>query len=836
MHKRFKYITFMLTFVITLITCSGCFEESVSEAKKPIPKVSLITSPANITYREMSEELYIGYLGAQRDFALVVDNLQHNYDYNKGGCQTSETVGCASAMGQLLIQYGLKAAEFTGVSSDKNVLIYYISATEFMKFGKGNDDGNWLTFLSPSHNFKSSADQDSIDEFNKSENVIKNSCGTGSEEKMCLYAKDMATQGYSPEAGNSMVLLFHAGDFAGMVTDKQLDPNGNLNTSVEYDNVIVDTNPNSQVYKNYYSALIKAVKEKVLVSNTTADSSVKAKKRTIKQIETIDELIDLVEGKGDYTEVNDFLLLITSEGFLDEKIGENYNYESVEKALKGDGPKGQYSGIDGALDNAINNILLLFNTASSYNDNCAVESNAFTNFLKKALETLLAVGAGAAIGAAIGTAIFPGVGTIVGGIIGGLIGWFANDAVGDMLKDANGITGDKYCKIMIAALNDFEVNVPIYSYKIGSFGDYRPYVSQPDFVVEGNLSKYRNERLDPRLTEYYNQNAHRCLTQNVKVGVANGVISMFVQGLAQQYNYADKCETELVKTIVGGFGGSPSLLMFIDNKKADDLHGRATTQLIREMLFSWGLTQIGNMYTLLTNNTLSNMGITLSAAQKVYNMRYCVSTSDMPSCDGLTSTYVSYSNDGDRPEYVGTLDPAKGITINLLDVYKEESNKLINAKPSDYIFKIDEADAYNKKTESSGWSQVGTVGDMGEELTIATLQGKVNDSFQANKSSWYSVKSGELTYLISDNAVIGYKTKIVDSDVENTVEYYWDGTTEYIFTESGIASDVANSKYLTVTTMQNKNNLSVTGSHKDLYIYIEYETGDNETNVFTYIF
>ena len=831
MHKCFKYLTFMLTFAITLITCSGCFESSnVGEAKKPAAKVSLTTSPANITYREMSEELYIGYLGAQRVFALVVDNLQYNYDHNKGGCQTSEDVGCASAMGQLLIQYGLKATEFTGVASDKNVLIYYVSADVFMNFGKGNEDGNWLTYLAPS------SGNDEYSDFNKSEQVIKNSCGTGSDEKMCKYAKDIATKGYSAEAGNSMVLLFHAGDFAGMITDKQLDPQGNLNTSVEYDNVVKDTNPETKVYKNYYSALIRNLKEFARVSNTTADSSVKAKKRTVKQIETIEELIDLVEGKGEYSEVTDFLLLITSEGFLEEKIGNNYNYTSIENALNGNGPTNQNSGVGGAINNAINNILLLFNTASSYNDNCAVESDAFANFLRKALETLLAVGAGAAIGAAIGSMIFPGIGTVVGGILGGIIGWFANKAVEDKLKDANGITGDKYCKIAIAALNEFEINVPVYSYKIGSFGDYNPSIKKPHLVIEGNLSKYKNNTMDPKLKEYYEANKMTCLTQNVKVGVAEGIASMIIGNLATQYNYADKCEAKLVRSIVGGFQGSPSLLLFVGNEQADDLHGRATTQLIREMLFSWGLTQIGNMYTLLTNSTLSNMGVTVSAAQKVNDLRYCVSTSDMPSCDGLPVTHINYTNDSDKPAYVGTLDAANGININLIDDYKRASNTIINNNLSDYEFKINNADAYNKKTSSSGWYQVGTLGDMGDELTLAALRESVRDKFNENKNSWYSVKFGEHVYLISDNAVIGYTSQTIDSDVENVVEYYWDGTNEYIFSESRVSATFADTNFLTVAAMQNKDNIAISGSHKDLYVYIVYSTADSDSNVFTYIF
>ena len=88
--------------------------------------------------------------------------------------------------------------------------------------------------------------------------------------------------------------------------------------------------------------------------------------------------------------------------------------------------------------------------------------------------------------------IFPGIGTAVGAVIGGILGFFANLVIGDVLADANGITGDKYCKIMLAALNDFEINVPVYSYKVGSFIDHKPMAGG---TVEGNLTKYVNGKL-----------------------------------------------------------------------------------------------------------------------------------------------------------------------------------------------------------------------------------------------------------------------------------------------------------------------------------------------------
>ena len=815
MHKIFKHITWVLTVAVTLITCSGCFEKTAGDAVEPAPVVTLTTSPANVTYREMSEELYIGYLGAQRDFALLVDNLQYNYDNNKGGCQTNDSVGCASAMGQLLIQHGLKETHFTGKSSDKNVLVYYTSATAFKDFG-GAADG-WLSYLAPSVGSSEHSD------FNRSENVIKNSCGTGSDSDICKYARDIAAYGHSSVVGNAMILLFANGDYAGMISDKMLDPNGNLNTADDHDNVI----KGSISYDEYQSAMVKAIKNKINVASTTADSTVKATKRSLTQINTLDDLKSLVEGKGIYAGIEDYLLLITSEGFLEEKIGNNYAYETAADALNGSGPTPENQGLDGALNNAINNIMLLFNTASSYNDNCAVESDEFMNFLKAALETLLSVGAGAAIGAAVGTMIFPGIGTAVGAVIGGIIGFFANDVIGDMLNDANGITGDKYCKIMTAALNDFEVNVPMYSYKISSFGDYK---GMEDGTVDGNLTKYKNGTMDPLLKEYYDANQVQCLTQNVKIGVASGLASILVGNLAQEYNYADKCEASLVRSIVGGFYGSPSLLLFVNRNKVDDLHGRATTALIRETIFTWGLTQIGNIYNLAVNNSMAGIKVTVGAAQPISGFRYCTSTSETPSCAGLDESYISTNG-----TYVGALKAENGIEIDLTSAYRDASNDIINSNSGDYKFTVPSLASYSKNTSGS-WSRVYTNPEsIGENLPIADLKSKISSKFSEKMDSWYAVNYGGKTFLICNDAIIGYSSEKVESGGELVVEYYWDGTTEYIFKDGWMTSDNANSAYITRDNMQNPGSVKISGAHKGIYIYMPYTAADGSENVYTYI-
>ena len=819
MRKFFKHITWMLTVAITILTCSGCLGNTASDIRPPAAVANLTTAPATVTYREMSEELYIGYLGAQRDFAILVDNLQYNYDNNKGNCQNDENIGCASAMGQLLIKYGLKATKFTGASSDKNVLMYYASADSFMSFGKGNDNGNWLTYLSPT--FSDSEQSD----FNRSESVLRNTCGTGSDALMCKYAKELDEKGYSDVVGHAMILLFHNGDYAGMVTDAQLDPTGSLNSSIYHDNVIKDGGN----YLGYYESMSTMMKTLVTVKDTTADSTISATTRTIEQLYTLDSLINLVEGRGEYEGIHDYLLLITTEGFLEDKIGNNWAYDTVQDAKNGVNLKDKTS----ALDYAVNNIILLLNTASSFNDNCAVETDGFKNFLAAALETLMAVGAGAALGAAIGTMIFPGIGTAVGAVLGGIIGWFANEAVGDMLADSNGITGDKYCKIMTAALNDFEINVPVYSYKISSFGDYKPLGGE---LTAGNLTKYRNGTIDPVLKEYYDKSPTTCFTQSVKVGVAAGLISVVAGSMAQEYNYADRCEVKVVREIVGGFYGSPSLLLFVNGVKVDDLHGRVTTALIREMVFSWGLTQLGNIFTLGSSNTLGGMNLTFSAAQPALGLRYCASTSETPTCEGWFPNFVTHPNYIDlKMPYVGALDASNAITVNFLDEYKETSKKLVKEAANTYKFEIDPMIAYNKKETSNDWHQISTIPEfIGEEKTLETLESEIYQKFIGSPGAWYAVRHNGMTYLISDSAVIGYTPKSIVSNDENVVEYYWDGTNEYIFSAERISSSKANEDFITRATISNPSSVTISGAHKELYFYMEYSTTDGHNNVFTY--
>ena len=101
--------------------------------------------------------------------------------------------------------------------------------------------------------------------------------------------------------------------------------------------------------------------------------------------------------------------------------------------------------------------------------------------------------------------------------------------------------------------------------------------------------------------------------------------------------------------------------------------------------------------------------------------------------------------------------------------------------------------------------------------------------------SWYAVNYGGKTFLICDDAIIGYSSENVESGGDLVVEYYWDGTTEYIFKDGWMTSDNANSAYITRDNMQNPGSVKISGAHKGIYIYMPYTAADGSENVYTYI-
>jgi hypothetical protein len=164
--------------------------------------------------------------------------------------------------------------------------------------------------------------------------------------------------------------------------------------------------------------------------------------------------------------------------------------------------------------------------------------------------------------------------------------------------------------------------------------------------------------------------------------------------------------------------------------------------------------------------------------------------------------------------------------------YKTASNDII--RNASYSFDVPNLGAYNKNPSSYGWSPVSTDPSyIGENLDIATLESNIETKFSENIDSWYAVKYGDMIFLVSDNAIIGCESLETDGDI--VVKYYWDGTTEYAFTESFISGETADATYLTRAILSNPSNVSIAGGHGDLYIYMEYSTNDGSSNVFTYM-
>ena len=77
MKKIYKLISLSLVFVVTLLTASGCGQLKVGDEGTSVGNVELVSTPSFMPLRSMSEELYLGYLGARRDFALIIDNASY---------------------------------------------------------------------------------------------------------------------------------------------------------------------------------------------------------------------------------------------------------------------------------------------------------------------------------------------------------------------------------------------------------------------------------------------------------------------------------------------------------------------------------------------------------------------------------------------------------------------------------------------------------------------------------------------------------------------------------------------------------------------------------------
>lgn len=834
MSKWIKRIDLLLVFIITLITASGCFEDNNTPSKTS-KTLELVSMPSTSTIRFMDEGLYIGYLGAQRDFALIVDNAGYTLEHQTQNCgiegASGNTVGCASTMAKLVMSFGIGTYHFTGESGNQNVLIYYVSSHEFDLFGSPAND-SWYDYMT--------ADEQS--EFKDDDTINALSCGTyASHHSICNISKELSERGYSKAVGNSMLILFENGSIADVITDKEIDPDGEMDngtTNIDVLDMTYFEGSRKPLLDSYYSSIITHLSKQVRVSNATnVYATNSGSEQRPKVLNTLQEVEDLIAGKKG---VGEFLLLIVSDGFISPKIGTNFYYDE-------DGVEREMSSTEG-MNETQKSAMLLLNSVSTYTDNCAVESEPMLNFLKSILRAFLSgtigalsgaalfAGAGALVGSVIpgiGTAIGAGVGAIVGAIAGFFAGLAINKKLEKKLKSANGISDKSYCKIVESALNGIQINVPIYSYKIQG--------------AEKNIAAYKTGSMtDNKLKTFYNNNKTKCLSQYKEVAVPSGLMSFLTDDLDDKYAYADTCQRELLDGIVGGFGGAPSLQLYLQNKKADDLYGRLTSELVNEMMNVWGLKTVGDLYALSATSTRDKMWISFGSAQKIYNPQYCVSENKTPDCAGLSKNSITLSED-----YLYTLEASEGTELDFTGEYKsfsrektreEFTESLINSL--NFNITKDNFNGYGYYTKTSGtWDKVEVKGLSAEESNVTPILDEIKNTLKeqivSDSTNTYQLGYNDVNYILCENGdVIGY-IKSESGEIYEIV-YYYNGETEYVFDDFGVngkkndGSSFVSENYYT-REAYNDSETQIESAH-DFFVYIEYFLeGKSEPSYYTYV-
>ncbi len=747
MRKVFKLTSMLLVFVITIITASACACK-VGNESNTTAVVDLPSTPSFMTLRPMSEDLYFGYLGAKRDFALIIDNEKFTETNKVQNCGESSGIGCASTLTKIVMGYGIKVSLLNGDDSSDNVLMYYTTASSFANYGKTGS--TWFGYLTGLVDTKN----DTI-EANFTDELRNYACNYGSNNSkldMCIYATEMATKGYSDYAGNAMILFFHQGQLVDILTDKQLDPAGIMDdgTSKIDDLDRMDAT-------GYYSSLIEAMSKRTKVSETSHKSSKGTSTQSLEEI-------DLGELKEHIEQEDDFLLLVTSKGFIEQKIGTDYYLDGTNNPIN------------------IGDMMSLFNNESSYLDNCAIENSAFINFLIQLAEDLFSVAAGAGIGAAIGSVI-PGVGTVIGAAAGAVIGFFAGRAAKKEMEEKNNITGDKWCELIKKAFEEVDLNVPVYHYEIGDVQSNLFLYNTPDLKNNKVLNRFGSGYDD--IMKYYNTHKDVCDKQAYKVGVPSGALSVLssIVGdgeLNQEYKYADRCEKAVLSNIIGGLDASPQLMLFSEGSRRDDLTGRITGALITETLTIWGLNTIGDMYTMYTSHAANDMSFSVASYQTITDVKGCISEVEIPECSGQTSlTYTNENING-----VGTMNfnyttQFKNMSINKTSsIITDTAINSINLKKSYYRASANaddwQVDYFDMSTEDGS-------------NAYGTLLQDLKDSVKAAPNK-YLVKYMNNYYVVSNNKVLlGFKSDSTNIIQVSDVFYYYDvdGTKEYIFTDNG---------------------------------------------------
>ena len=166
-------------------------------------------------------------------------------------------------------------------------------------------------------------------------------------------------------------------------------------------------------------------------------------------------------------------------------------------------------------------------------------------------------------------------------------------------------------------------------------------------------------------------------------------------------------------------------------------------------------------------------------------------------------------------------------------LFKQFAKSIISG--SSYRLYLNNLDAYNKKPSGGAWELALMDPEyIGSNLSIVNLQAEINNKFVEKADSIYAIKYGAMIYLIGDSFIVGYDPQKVASGTDIIVEYYWDGSNEYILEDELLSQADADSKYLTRNLIDSGAEINVSGAHDDLYIYMEYSTADGSTNVYTY--
>lgn len=882
MYKLFKKISFLIVVSIIITTLSACTlnneKENTNQSQGnstnssnsniysdiDINKVDftkkdptgIYSMPAIFNVRPLTDELYTGLVGTGQNFMLLVDGGKSTAKENDGNgiddCAVNGN-GCSATLTKLLFSKGISVSEIDNVQSGDKISIYYVDALDFINYGKNSKESkSWLATV-----VKALPDsiEEGVKDFLYGDNVFNSVCGFSNEDmdmknkiSSCRYAKHLVDgKGKNHLIGSAFLTIFREGVEidTSIITDRMLDPKGTLNRlnsddtldPTEYDNFALSSRLNEMEQNGeltdigtYRMKLLTKLRPIIYAKSNTANIPSNSRTYENKNID-INDLKAILSGTSDEYSKN-FVLLIKTKGFLVEKIGTNYDiYGDKSEMVLADG------GENSELSNYAKVIQLLTNSIATQLDNCAVASNGAANYFKTFIQIAAAGAAGAGLGALIGSVI-PFAGTAIGAYIGLAVGIIAGTLLNFVLKNANGISSINYCDLSEDALISSALNVPVYTYEVKSFAG-----EKGNFYLSGDKVTAKSDSIwskDEGAREYLSKNPS-CLSQYNKIAVPSGFLSFWTDALDEQYNYADKCEYDYIKSLAGFETiAAPNIALYTNKLGkpvySGELNGRITHSVIKEVSLLWGLRTTGLLYSDFAPLTFQKPGINVLSAQKVKNVRYVVSDSPVtPSLD--SPDFITLV--GDNEEFVSNYDNSGNAltykTINDLIQYR-----LLDQ--SDVSLKL-------RSLDSSKAAATINTGSMKEYISSQNQFGEqVEKSIDiSNKSIYYLSAKNDTSYpnikdfKIALNKEGTFKALIKESFVGDVIE-----RTYYYVEEDGniwVASDFdetllnsirneLNSFYTELTVNDGKKYVDVTSNEK-AYI-IEYNNGFNFSNYYQY--